>query len=60
MFDYNGQSIIINYYKTSDYMNGHLDDGEPDQEHPIISFSLGCSCIFLMGGWTKEEKPIPI
>lgn len=30
MQDYNGQSIIVNYYKTNDYMNGHLDDGEPD------------------------------
>lgn len=30
MHDYKGQSIIVNYYKTNDYMNGHLDDGEPD------------------------------
>lgn len=30
MLDYIDQSIIVNYYKTSDYMNGHLDDGEPD------------------------------
>jgi len=31
-------------------MGGHLDDGEPDQIHPIISFSMGLSCVFLIGG----------
>jgi alkylated DNA repair protein alkB family protein 1 len=35
-------------------MGGHLDDGEPDQEHPILSFSLGLSCIFLIGGESKD------
>ena len=41
-------------------MNGHLDDGEPDQEHPIFSFSLGLSCIFLIGGETKDIKPLAL
>ncbi len=30
MFDYKGESVIVNYYKKNDYMGGHLDDGEPD------------------------------
>ena len=30
MGDYRGESVIVNYYKKSDYMGGHLDDGEPD------------------------------
>lgn len=38
-------------------MGGHLDDGEPDQIHPIISFSLGLSCVFLIGGKSKRIKP---
>ncbi len=41
-------------------MGGHLDDGEPDQEHPILSFSLGLSCIFLIGGESKDQKPLAI
>ena len=41
-------------------MGGHLDDGEPDQENPILSFSLGLSCVFLIGGKTKEERPTAI
>ena len=28
--NYNGDSIIINYYKETDYMTGHLDDAEKD------------------------------
>lgn len=35
-------------------MTGHLDDAEYDQESPIYSFSFGLSCIFLMGGRTKD------
>ena len=41
-------------------MGGHLDDGEPDQENPIISFSLGLSCVFLIGGQIKTVKPTAI
>lgn len=41
-------------------MTGHLDDAEIDQESPIYSFSFGLSCIFLMGGRTKEEEPTAI
>ena len=50
---YKPESCIINYYATGDHMGGHLDDGEPDQFHPIFSFSLGLSAVFLLGGRTK-------
>lgn len=57
MGDYNPEALIVNFYNWKNFMGGHLDDGEPDQEHPIISFSFGLSCVFLIGGKTKEEKP---
>ena len=41
-------------------MGGHLDDGEPDQIHPILSFSLGLSCIFMIGGTNKAVKPLAL
>ena len=25
--EYNGEAVIVNYYKPRDYMIGHLDDG---------------------------------
>jgi len=41
-------------------MTGHLDDAEIDQISPIYSFSFGLSCVFLIGGTTKESKPLPV
>lgn len=41
-------------------MTGHLDDAEIDQGSPIYSFSLGLSCVFLMGRQTKDEKPLAL
>ena len=57
---YNPEAVIINYYADNNYMGGHLDDGEPDQVHPIVSFSLGLSCIFLIGGPTKDVEPLAV
>ena len=58
--NYDPESVIVNYYSNKDTMGGHLDDGEPDQENPILSFSLGLSCIFLIGGKTKDIVPIAV
>lgn len=41
-------------------MTGHLDDAEVDQASPIYSFAFGLSCIFLIGGKTKDIKPISV
>lgn len=57
MGDYDPEALIINYYDKRNYMGGHLDDGELDQISPIISYSLGLSCVFLMGGETKDIQP---
>lgn len=54
---YKPESTIINYYDAKNFMGGHLDDGEKDQKSPIFSYSFGLSCVFLMGGKTKDVKP---
>jgi DNA alkylation damage repair protein AlkB len=54
------EAAIVNYYPVGTYMSGHLDDAEHAMEEPIVSISLGTSAIFLLGGRTKNEKPIPI
>jgi len=41
-------------------MGGHVDDGEEAHECPVVSFSLGPSCIFLVGGLTKDIEPLPL
>ena len=41
-------------------MTGHLDDGEIDQINPIFSFCFGLSCVFLLGGPTRETAPVAV
>jgi DNA alkylation damage repair protein AlkB len=60
MGEYRPEALIVNYYGSRNFMGGHLDDGEPDQLHPIVSFSFGLSCVFLIGGNTKDVDPIAL
>mmetsp|Transcript_39885 Transcript_39885/g.105373 ORF Transcript_39885/g.105373 Transcript_39885/m.105373 type:complete len:178 (-) Transcript_39885:207-740(-) len=41
-------------------MGGHLDDAERCQTVPIVSISLGLDAIYLIGGRTKAQEPIPL
>lgn len=52
------QAGIINIYPKGSSMGGHQDDAEHTYIHPVLSISLGCVGIFLLGGFTKDEEPI--
>lgn len=54
---YSPRAALINYYKDGDMLCGHQDDAERDLTKPLISISLGCPGIFLMGGLTRNESP---
>ncbi len=54
---HNPDAAIINYYYTGDTLGGHQDNVEKDGSQPIISISLGCDAVFLMGGPSKEQRP---
>jgi alkylated DNA repair protein alkB family protein 1 len=56
----NPEAGIVNYYPMGTQMCGHIDDAEHCMEEPIVSFSVGCTCIFLIGGTSKDEKPTPL
>lgn len=58
--NYRAEALLINYYGERNFMGGHLDDAEPDQQHPIVSFSFGLSCVFLIGGRTKNVDPYAV
>jgi alkylated DNA repair protein alkB family protein 1 len=51
---------LVNYYREGDALAGHVDDAERDLTKPIISFSLGSPCVFLLGGDTRDAKPTPL
>lgn len=40
-----------------------MDDAEGALLHPVVSFSLGCAAVFLLGGASKDDAarpPIPL
>ena len=41
-------------------MGPHRDDAEPFRGAPVISVSLGCSCVFLVGGRTEKEGALAV
>lgn len=57
---YSSEAGIVNYYRMDSTLMGHTDVSELDKAAPLISFSFGQSCIFLIGGPTKETEPIPL
>lgn len=51
------EAALINYYHVGDTLGGHIDDAEPNCSLPLVSLSLGCPAIFLMGGQTRDVPP---
>lgn len=50
-------SVFLYTPLAGDVLGGHLDDVEKDMAQPIVSVSLGCPAIFLMGGPVKHVAP---
>ncbi|KAM4690874.1 nucleic acid dioxygenase ALKBH1 [Rhinophrynus dorsalis] len=51
---------ILNYYHLDSSLGIHVDESELDHQSPLLSFSFGQSCIFLLGGLTREIAPTPM
>ncbi|XP_052205365.1 alpha-ketoglutarate-dependent dioxygenase alkB [Diospyros lotus] len=52
------EAAIVNYFGLGDTLGGHLDDMEADWSKPIVSMSLGCKAIFLLGGKSRQVLPL--
>ncbi|KAI9225736.1 MAG: hypothetical protein DHS80DRAFT_19853 [Piptocephalis tieghemiana] len=46
---YTPQAGVVNYYHVGDTLTGHVDQSEENMDAPLISLSLGCSSVFLIG-----------
>ncbi|KAF9409179.1 hypothetical protein BGZ94_002036 [Podila epigama] len=46
---------VVNYYQLKDRLMGHVDRSELNKDAPF-----GHSCIYLLGGPTREQSPTPI
>ncbi|KAL8520163.1 hypothetical protein ACS0TY_010908 [Phlomoides rotata] len=56
--EFQPEAAIVNYFGLGDMLGGHLDDMEKDWSKPIVSMSLGCKAIFLLGGESREDTSI--
>lgn len=55
------EASIINFYPHNKCcMGGHLDDAEDDMSKPIVSTSFGNTVIFLIGGTSRDVKPVAL
>jgi hypothetical protein len=50
-------AALVNYYRPGDTLGGHVDDAEADMAQPIVTASLGCAAVFLIGGETRDAPP---
>ncbi len=50
------QACLINYYGPSAKMGLHQDRDEQSLQAPVISLSLGDSCVFRFGGTNRRDK----
>ncbi|PIL30517.1 hypothetical protein GSI_07217 [Ganoderma sinense ZZ0214-1] len=57
---YEPDAGIVNFYQTKDTLMAHVDRSEICATSPLVSISLGCAAVFLIGGLTRDESPTPI
>ncbi|KAG0211189.1 hypothetical protein BGX28_008369 [Mortierella sp. GBA30] len=58
--DFVAEAGVVNYYQLKDRLMGHVDRSELNKDAPLVSFSFGHSCIYLLGGPTREKSPTPV
>lgn len=57
---YEPDAGIVNFYQAKDTLMAHVDRSEVCATSPLVSISLGCAAVFLIGGLTRDVEPIPI
>ena len=57
---YEPDTALVNFYREGNTLGGHKDDAEVHADCPIVSLSLGCDAVFLIGGATKDVVPTAV
>jgi alkylated DNA repair protein (DNA oxidative demethylase) len=50
------EACLINFYSDDARMSLHQDRDEQDLEAPVVSISLGNSCLFRVGGLSRTDR----
>lgn len=53
---FRAENCLINFYRGKNHLGLHRDQTERNRRAPIISISLGQSCVFQIGGLKREDK----
>ena len=54
------ETAIINYYGKGANMGAHKDDSEEAYEAPVVSVSLSCPGVFVLGGDSLDTPPVAL
>lgn len=58
--EYRPEAGVVNFYQYRDALTAHVDQSEVDAVKPLVSISLGPSAVFLVGGPSRKDQPIPL
>jgi len=58
--DFAPDACLINYYGPSAKMGLHQDRNEKDLTQPILTLCLGDDADFMIGGFSRSDKSMPI
>lgn len=50
------EACLINFYEAGARMGLHQDRDEEDFDAPVVSLSLGDTCVFRIGGTSRKDK----
>ncbi|NWH08733.1 MAG: alpha-ketoglutarate-dependent dioxygenase AlkB [Alphaproteobacteria bacterium] len=57
---YAPDACLVNAYGAEGRLNLHQDHDEVDFRWPIVSVSLGADALFVLGGYSRKDKVLPI
>lgn len=54
------EACLVNFYSDTARMGLHQDKDEADHETPVLSLSLGNSCLFRLGGQDRKDRTLSL
>ncbi|MEM7464374.1 MAG: alpha-ketoglutarate-dependent dioxygenase AlkB [Pseudomonadota bacterium] len=55
-FEHAAEACLINFYQENSKMGLHQDRDEENLDAPVVSISLGDTCLFRVGGTRRDER----
>ncbi len=59
-YDKPPQACLVNFYSDEARMGLHQDKDEQDLAAPVVSISLGNSCMFRVGGLSRNDRTLSL